>query len=80
MQLTAVQPVHFLGLRSMFDNAVRMFLFHIVLSLQQGGAVVARRSDLDVSRRTRHVAATIWDQSPRAGCFCGLTFFAVAPK
>lgn len=59
MQLTAVQPVHFLGLRSTFDKAVRMFYFHIVLSLQQGGAVVARRSDFDVARRTRHVAASI---------------------
>lgn len=33
-----VQPVPFLGLRSTFDNAVRVFLFHVVLSLQQGGA------------------------------------------
>lgn len=40
MRLTAVQPVHFPGLRDTFDNAVRMFLFHVVLSLQQGGAGV----------------------------------------
>lgn len=41
MQLNTIQPVHFLGLMSTFDNAVRMFLFYIVLSRQKCGAVAA---------------------------------------
>lgn len=42
---------------STLDKAVRMFFF--MLSLQQGGALVARHSDLDNSHRTRQVAAAI---------------------
>jgi len=42
MKLNTTQPVHFLGLISIFDNTVRLFLFYIVLSLQKRGAVVAR--------------------------------------